>query len=70
MPLETGVLTLLTPEDCIRDRLTAYFHWNDRQSLEQAVWVAQRHVFDVDRVRAWALAEGMSGKFSTFLERL
>lgn len=70
MPLETGILTLLTPEDCIRDRLTAYFHWNDRQSLEQAVWVAQRHPFDIQRVQAWAQAEGMPGKFRDFLERL
>jgi hypothetical protein len=26
----TGRLRLLTPTDCVKDRLAAYFHWNDR----------------------------------------
>ena len=34
---ETGILKLLTPTDCIKDRLAAYYHWGDPQSLEQAV---------------------------------
>lgn len=70
MPLETGVLTLLTAEDCIKDRLAAYFHWNDRQSLAQAVWVALKHPFDAGRVEAWAIKEGMTGKFREFLDGL
>jgi hypothetical protein len=33
------VLRLLSPTDCVKDRLAAYFHWNDKQALEQAVLV-------------------------------
>jgi len=34
-------LCLLTPTDCVKDRLAAYFFWNDLQSLGQAVMVVK-----------------------------
>lgn len=70
MQTVTGVVTLLTPEDCIRDRLAAYYHWRDYQSLTQAVWVALNHSFDIDRVRAWSVDEGAEAKFDVFLAEL
>jgi hypothetical protein len=63
---ETGTLKLLTPTDCIKDRLAAYYHWDDAQSLDQAVWVAQENEFDMDAVESWSNAEGMSEKFEVF----
>jgi len=63
---ETGILKLLTPTDCIKDRLAAYYHWDDRQSLEQAVWVAQENEFDLDSIESWSEYEGMIEKFSHF----
>ena len=36
-----GKLRLLSPTDCVKDRLAAFFHWNDRQALEQALLVAR-----------------------------
>ena len=41
--LETGTLLLLSPTDCVKDRLAAYFFWNDRLSLAQALGVAARN---------------------------
>ncbi len=67
---DTGVLTLLTPTDCIKDRLAAFFHWKDRQALQQAVWVAECRAFDRDDVAAWAEREGMSEKLAEFLVAL
>lgn len=67
---DTGVLTLLTPTDCIKDRLAAFFHWKDRQALQQAVWVAQQHAFDRDAVQAWSVREGMADKCAEFLAAL
>jgi hypothetical protein len=29
-----GTLQLLTATDCVKDRLAAYFHWDDLQSKE------------------------------------
>ncbi len=61
-----GQLTLLAPTDCVMDRLAAFFHWNDRQSLDQAVLVARRQTVRLERIRAWALREGMPGKLAEF----
>ena len=41
MTVSTGVLRILSPTDCVKDRLAAYYHWKDRESLEQAVAVAE-----------------------------
>lgn len=39
----TGILRLLTPTDCVMDRLAAFYHWNDAQGLDQAAAVGRRH---------------------------
>ena len=67
---ETGILKLLTPTDCIKDRLAAYFHWDDLQSLEQALWVSEKNEFNIDSVKAWAEHEKESKKFEIFMSRL
>jgi hypothetical protein len=65
-----GTLRLLTPTDCVKDRLAAYFHWNDRQSLEQALLVAQAQRIDLEDVRRWSKSEGNDAKFRVFKKRL
>jgi hypothetical protein len=68
--LETGTLKLLSPTDCVKDRLAAFFHWNDRQCLQQAVWVAlERHV-DWDEIERWSRQEGEMEKFEVFRKKL
>ncbi len=67
---ETGILKLLTPTDCIKDRLSAYYHWDDRQSLEQAVWVAEANDFDMESIKVWSLSEGMLEKYTEFENNL
>lgn len=65
-----GLLKLLSPTDCIKDRLAAYYHWNDRQSLEQALLVGRAQTFDLADVRRWSLRENMAEKFDVFRSRL
>ena len=60
----TGLLRLLSPTDCIKDRLTWWFHDNDRQGLELAILVAQRHDVDLSELRRWAKGEGKAEAFS------
>ncbi len=67
---ETGILKLLTPTDCIKDRLAAYFHWDDPQSLEQAVWVAKQNDFDLKSIEAWSVNENELEKFKIFKSRV
>ena len=31
--METGILRTLSPTDCVKDRLSHYFHWGDQQCL-------------------------------------
>lgn len=65
-----GSLRILTPTDCVMDRLAGFYHWNDAQCLEQAVAVACRHPVDLDRIRDWSARESSSGRFEEFIARL
>ena len=64
--LETGILKMLSPTDCVKDRLAAFFHWNDRQCLQQAIWVAQEREVDWNEVERWSQQEGETVKFRLF----
>jgi hypothetical protein len=69
---EAGLLLhILTPTDCVRDRLAGYLFWHDRQSLAAAVAVARAHQahVDLDLIEAWCGREGESSKFED-LKRL
>jgi len=68
--VKTNTLKLLTPTDCIKDRLAAYIHWNDKQGLEQAVMVAQNQEFKQTKVKQFCKSEGNVGAYEDFLERL
>jgi hypothetical protein len=61
---------LLSPTDSCRDRLAAFYHWNDRQSLNTAIQIASHSNVDLEVVRAWSKREDASGKFSEFLRAL
>lgn len=41
--LANGVIPVLSVNDVVKDRLAAFFHWNDRQSLVQAVAILLKH---------------------------
>ncbi len=65
-----GTIRLLTPTQCVMDRLAAYFHWNDRQSLDQAVMVALSQGVSLAKLDAWARREGMTEKLRKFKQEL
>lgn len=65
---ETGVLRLLTATDCIKDRLAAYYHWGDEQSLQQAIWVAKKNTYNLHSIKNWSVSESMLQKYLKFLE--
>jgi len=67
---ETGELLALSPTDCIKDRLAAYFHWNDHECLEQALLVAAGNNIDLPEIERWSLKEGNELKFHHFRQRL
>ncbi|HEU4743767.1 MAG TPA: hypothetical protein VFS61_00975 [Anaerolineales bacterium] len=68
--LSTGILKVISPTDCVKDRLAAYYHWGDQQSLLQAILVAQRNKINVDEIRRWSLAEGKLQEFEKIKNKL
>lgn len=65
-----GSTPALSPTDTCRDRLAAFYHWSDRQSLDVAVQVALRTRVDISVIRTWSAKEGFESKFSDFLTEL
>jgi hypothetical protein len=67
---EVGYLILLSPTQCVMDRLAAFFHWNDPQSLEQAILVSLNHTISFQEVYEWTIEERCEEKYDEFLRRL
>ena len=65
-----GSVTLLTSTDSVKDRLAAYYHWNDPQALEQAIMVAKAQKVKLSEIRSWSEKEGHKEKFDIFLKML
>jgi hypothetical protein len=61
---------MLSPTDCVKDRLCGYFYWNDLQSLEQACMVARDNPVDTKELKRWALQERMPERYAVFEEKL
>ena len=59
-------LRMLSPTDCVKDRLAAFHYWDDRQALEQAILVCRARKVDIKEVGRWSRAEGQSARFAQF----
>ena len=68
--LETGTLRIISPTDCVKDRLAGYYHWKDKQSLVQAEYVALAQKIDIKEIEEWSRREGMLTEFEEIKERL
>ena len=62
-----GRWLLLSATDSCRDRLAAFYHWNDRQSLSVAVEIALAQRVNLRVIRRWSGAEGFAERFEEFL---
>ncbi|PKK89767.1 MAG: hypothetical protein CVV64_12625 [Candidatus Wallbacteria bacterium HGW-Wallbacteria-1] len=65
-----GAIKLLRPEDCIKDRLAAFFYWRDLQSLDQALMVAKDQDVDLDEIKEWAISENQIQAYENFRLKL
>jgi hypothetical protein len=68
--LSTGTLRVISPTDCVKDRLAAFYHFGDRQGLMQASMVASQNKVDIEEIRRWSKGEDQSAKFKEFLATL
>lgn len=66
----TGTVRIISPTDCVKDRLAGYYHWGDMPCLEQAAWVAQANEVDMDELARWSEREGKRKEFEAVRKRL
>ena len=70
MRTKYGNILMLTASDSVKDRLAAYFHWKDPQSLEQAVLIAKSRKVDMEEIRRFSRDEGFTEKYGSFEKRV
>lgn len=68
--LETGTLRVISPTDCVKDRLCAFYFWSDQQGLVQAVLVTESQSVDLQEVERWSRVEGKEREFEIFKNKL
>jgi len=68
--LATGILHIISATDCVKDRLCAYYFWNDQQGLAQAILVSKSQRVDLQEIRRWSKVEGKEQEFETFKSKL
>lgn len=56
----------LSATDSCRDRLAAFYHWNDRQALSVAVAIALRNVVRMRTIRDWSRSERAEARCQEF----
>jgi predicted nucleotidyltransferase len=61
---------MLSPTQSVMDRLIAFFVFNDRQCLDQALWIAESQPVNMSQVEAWAKRERYEEKYQVFVRRL
>lgn len=57
-------LLLLSPTDCVCDRLASYIHFKSRDALNQAMLVAQSKPIDWEKVKNWCRKEKGMDQFN------
>lgn len=70
--LSVGTLTALglSATDSCRDRLAAFYHWNDRQALALALEIARLRPVNLDLIRDWSSREGKTAECREFLRKV
>ena len=59
-----GVLRIISPTDCVKDRLTWYYHDKDTECLRQAALVANCCTIDLNEIERWSKVESKSAAFA------
>ena len=67
---DTGILRIISPTDCVKDRLTWWYHDTDTECQKQAVLVAQNNQIDIEEIERWSKGEGKLEQFRQIREQL
>ncbi len=64
------IIKILSPTDCVKDRLASYIHFKAPEGLDQAVLVAKNQTVNLSSVKKWCKGEGAEWAFDDFLKGL
>lgn len=65
--VEGRKIKILSPTDCIRDRLASYIYFKARECLDQAILVAKSQPYDLALIRKWCENEKALSAYQEFL---
>jgi len=68
--LSTGILRVISATDCVKDRLCAFYFWNDQQGLAQALLVSRLQKVDIKEIKRWSKTEGKEREFKIYKNKL
>lgn len=68
--LTTGILRVISPTDCVKDRLAGFYFWGDQQSLTQAILVSRSNRIDLEEVKRWSRKSGNLQEFKIYRDKL
>jgi predicted nucleotidyltransferase len=63
-------IKILSPTDCVKDRLASYIHFNARECLDQAALVANQHPINLSEVKRWCFAEKGEKQWEDFFAKI
>lgn len=70
LKIRGSAVLALSPTDACRDRLAAFYHWSDRQSLQVAVAIAVHQRVNMATIQRWSRREGFPAAFEEFRREL
>jgi hypothetical protein len=68
--LATGTLRVVSATDCVKDRLCAFYFWNDQQGLAQAILVTENQNVNLKEIKRWSEAAGKEREYEIFKKKL
>lgn len=63
-------ILILSPTDCVKDRLASYIHFKAQECLDQAVMVANKHPVNLEEIEKWCREEKGEAQWKNFIQRL
>jgi hypothetical protein len=65
-----GRIRLLNPTDCVRQRLSMFYRWGDRDAFAEALAISSKMKVDMDLVRRWSDWEWCAESYQEFEKEL
>lgn len=63
-------IKIISPTDCVKDRLASYIHFKARECLDQAVLVGKEHPVKLEAIKKWCKNEGATSAYEDFIKGL